>query len=149
MAAKKETAPKGAAQKQNKAKEETQKQKTPVPSIEARIDRLIDREDSSIKAVASVNIGGAFAVHGIKVIDSYKGMFVSMPSESYTDKDGNKQYRETCHPISGAARKELVQKVQDAYRQALEEQQGEDQAETQDANEAQAHTESKPPAQGM
>ena len=144
MAAKKETAPKGAAQKQNKAKE-----KTPVPSIEARIDRLIDREDSSIKAVASVNIGGAFAVHGIKVIDSYKGMFVSMPSESYTDKDGNKQYRETCHPISGAARKELVQKVQDAYRQALEEQQGEDQAETQDANEAQAQTESKPPAQGM
>lgn len=149
MAAKKEAAPKAAAQKQNKAKEETQKQKTPIPSIEARIDRLIDREDSSIKAVASVNIGGAFAVHGIKVIDSYKGMFVSMPSESYTDKDGNKQYRETCHPISGAARKELVQKVQDAYRQALEEQQGEDQAETQDANEAQAQAESEPLAQGM
>lgn len=149
MAAKKETAPKEAAQKQNKAKEETQKQKTPVPSIEARIDRLIDREDSSIKAVASVNIGGAFAVHGIKVIDSYKGLFVSMPSESYTDKDGNKQYRETCHPISGAARKELVQKVQDAYRQALEEQQGEDQAETQDANETQAQTELEPLAQGM
>lgn len=147
MAAKKETAPKGAAQKRNKAKEETQKQKAPVPSIEARIDRLIDREDSSIRAVASVNIGGAFAVHGIKVIDSYKGLFVSMPSESYTDKDGNKQYRETCHPISGTARKELVQKVQDAYQQALQEQQNEDQAETQDANKAQ--TESEPLAQGM
>ncbi len=139
MAAKKETAPKGTAQKQNKAKEETQKQKVSVPSIEARIDRLIDREDSSIRAVASVNIGEAFAVHGIKVIDSYKGLFVSMPSESYTDKDGNKQYRETCHPINGAARNELVQKVQDAYRQALEEQQSE--------NEAQA--ESEPLAQGM
>lgn len=86
-------------------------------------------------------------MHGIKVIDSYKGLFVSMPSESYTDKDGNKQYRETCHPISGTARKELVQKVQDAYQQALQEQQNEDQAETQDANKAQ--TESEPLAQGM
>ena len=98
-----------------------------------------DREESSIKAIASVNIGGAFAMHGIKVIDSYKGMFVSMPSESYTDRDGNKQYKEICHPINGAARNELVQKVQDAYRQALEEQQSE--------NEAQA--ESEPLAQGM
>lgn len=149
MAAKKQADSKASAQKQNKAKEETQKQKASVPSIEARIDRLIDREDSSIRAVASVNIGEAFAVHGIKVIDSYKGLFVSMPSENYTDKDGNKQYRETCHPISGAARKELVQKVQDAYQQALQEQQNEDQAETQDANEAQEQSESEPLAQGM
>lgn len=147
MAAKKQAAPKAAAQKQNKAKEETQKQKEPVPSIEARIDKLIDREESSIKAIASVNIGGAFAMHGIKVIDSYKGMFVSMPSESYTDRDGNKQYKEVCHPINGAARNELVQKVQDAYRQALEEQQSENQAETQGEDEAQA--ESEPLAQGM
>lgn len=149
MAAKKQADSKASAQKQNKAKEETQKQKASVPSIEARIDRLIDREDSSIRAVASVNIGEAFAVHGIKVIDSYKGLFVSMPSENYTDKDGNKQYRETCHPISGAARKELVQKVQDAYQQALQEQQNEDQAETQDANEVQEQSESEPLAQGM
>lgn len=147
MAAKKQAAPKAAAQKQNKAKEETQKQKVSVPSIEARIDRLIDREDSSIRAVASVNIGGAFAMHGIKVIDSYKGMFVSMPSESYTDRDGNKQYKEICHPINGAVRNELVQKVQDAYRQALEEQQSENQAETQGEDEAQAKSE--PLAQGM
>lgn len=86
-------------------------------------------------------------MHGIKVIDSYKGMFVSMPSESYTDRDGNKQYKEICHPINGAARNELVQKVQDAYRQALEEQQSENQAETQGQDEAQA--ESEPLAQGM
>lgn len=146
MAVKKQNASKAAAQSQINSKEEKQKRE-PVPSIEARIDRLIDREDSSIRAVASVNIGGAFAMHGIKVIDSYKGLFVSMPSESYTDKDGKKQYREICHPVSAEARNELVQKVQDAYRQALEEQQGEDQAETQDENEAQA--ESEPLVQGM
>lgn len=64
MAAKKQTASKGATQKPK------------VPSIDARIDRLVNREDSSIKAIASVNIGGAFAIHGIRVIDSQKGLFV-------------------------------------------------------------------------
>jgi len=137
--------PKRQPQKQNNTKEETQKQKEPVPSIEARIDWLIEREESSIKAIASVNIGGAFAMHGIKVIDSYKGMFVSMPSESYTDRDGNKQYKEICHPINGAARNELVQKVQEAYQQALEEQQTA--AEEESQTEAESQTEQ--PAQGM
>ena len=145
MAAKKQNGSKATTQKQNNAKEESQKQKEPVPSIVARIDRLIDREGSSIKAIASVNIGGAFAMHGIKVIDSYKGMFVSMPSESYTDGDGNKQYKEICHPINGAARNELVQKVQEAYQQALEEQQTATQEETQ----GEAETEAEQLSPGM
>ena len=43
-------------------------------SISARIDRMFDSSNSKVKAVASVTIGGAFAVHGIKVIDSQKGL---------------------------------------------------------------------------
>ena len=46
------------------------------PSVSVRIDRLIDYEDSKLKAVASANIGGAFAIHGIRVVDSQKGLFV-------------------------------------------------------------------------
>lgn len=42
-------------------------------NISARIDRMVDSVNSKVKAVASVTIGGAFAVHGIKVIDSQKG----------------------------------------------------------------------------
>lgn len=53
------------------------------PNITARIDRLVNQADSNIKAYASVNISGIFAVHGIKVIDSVKGIFVSMPQSSY------------------------------------------------------------------
>ena len=34
-------------------------------SISARIDRMVDFSNSKVKAVASVTIGGAFAVHGI------------------------------------------------------------------------------------
>lgn len=111
-------------------------QKQPLPNITARIDRLVDQEDSNIKAYASVNIGGAFAVHGIKVIDSVKGLFVSMPSNGYK-KDGKMQYSDICHPITAKARNELIDKVTEAYEAKLSEEQDmdnlpEDEAETAD-----------------
>lgn len=111
-------------------------QKKAVPTITARIDRLVNQEDSSIKAYASVNIGGAFAVHGIKVIDSVKGIFVSMPSNSYK-KDGKVEYSDICHPITANARNELIDRVTEAYEAKLSEKQDidnmpEDETETAD-----------------
>lgn len=87
-------------------------------SISVRIDRLIDYEDSKLKAVASANIGGAFAVHGIRVIDSQKGLFVQMPQRSY-QKDGKTQYEDIFHPITADARTELNGVVLSAYEQRL------------------------------
>ncbi|MEE1002887.1 MAG: SpoVG family protein [Acutalibacteraceae bacterium] len=111
-------------------------QKQSVPKITARIDRLVEQDDSSVKAYASVNIGGAFAVHGIKVIDSVKGTFISMPSNSYK-KDGKMQYSDICHPITAEARNELIDKVTEAYEAKLSEEQvmdslPEDEAQTAD-----------------
>ena len=111
-------------------------QKKALPNITARIDRLVEQDDSSVKAYASVNIGGAFAVHGIKVIDSVKGIFVSMPSNSYK-KDGKVEYSDICHPITAEARNELIDKVTEAYEIKLGEEQdmnniSEDEAQTAD-----------------
>ncbi|MFR9036007.1 MAG: septation protein SpoVG family protein [Ruminococcus sp.] len=63
--------------------------------IHASINRMVNKEDSAIKAYASVTMDGMFAVHGLRVIETEKGRFVNMPSTSYTDKDGNKQYSDT------------------------------------------------------
>ncbi len=111
-------------------------QKKALPNITARIDRLVEQDDSSVKACASVNIGGAFAVHGVKVIDSVKGIFVSMPSNSYK-KDGKVEYSDICHPITAEARNELIEKVTEAYEMKLGEEQNmdnisEDEAQTAD-----------------
>ena len=57
--------------------------------IHASINRMVNKEDSAIKAYASVTMDGMFAVHGLRVIETEKGRFVNMPSTSYTDKDGN------------------------------------------------------------
>lgn len=102
------------------AKKKEQKQS--VPNITAKIDRLVEQDDSSVKAIASVNIEGSFAVHGIKVIDSVKGTFISMPSNSYK-KGGKMQYSDICHPITAEARNELIDKVIEAYEAKLSEEQ--------------------------
>ena len=54
---------------------------------------------------------GPFAVHGIRVFENDKGMFINMPSNSYTDAQGNKQYcpsrsepRLSCQAVSVRAR---------------------------------------------
>ena len=62
-----------------------------IIDIKARIDRMIDDEGSKAKAIASANIGGAFAIHGLRVIGSAKGLFVQMPQTSY-GKDGRRLY---------------------------------------------------------
>lgn len=96
------------------------KEQKSSPAITARIDRLVDYEGSNIKAVASVNVADAFAIHGLKVIDSEKGLFVSMPQSKY-EKDGRTQYSDICHPITAEARTELFDTVLAAYEQKLQE----------------------------
>lgn len=118
-------APKKAPAEPVKAQEQVQEQTTPIPTIRAKIDRLSDYEGSKVKAFASANIGGAFAIHGLRVVDGEKGMFVAMPSTSY-QKDGKTEYQETFHPVSGEARKALNDAVLQAYEQKLSEEQTED-----------------------
>lgn len=92
--------------------------------VNAKITKIIDKPDSSIKAFASVTLDGYFAVHGIKVCDGEKGMFVSMPSTSYTS-NGETKYRDTFHPITKGAREALNQEVLDKYEAAISQSQDE------------------------
>ena len=93
-----------------------------TPLVEARIDRLLDG-DFKTKAYASATIAGAFAVHGMRVIESEKGRFISMPQDSYK-KGGETKYSDTFHAITAEARDALVDAVNKAYEQALEQRQG-------------------------
>ena len=52
-------------------------QKRKLPYIKARIDKLVDVDDCNTKAFASVTVGGAVAIHGIRVMNSRKGLFVA------------------------------------------------------------------------
>lgn len=58
--------------------------------IKAKIDRMVNV--GNVKAIASVSLDGMFVVKNLKVMDGKKGLFVSMPQETYSGKDGQKKY---------------------------------------------------------
>ena len=114
------------AEKKNEAvQNETEQQ--PIPNITVKIDKLFDDDSKKLKAFASANVG-PFSVHGIRVFENDKGAFVSMPSVSYKDGQGNTQYDEVFHPVTKEAREALVKNVIDEYNHALEQAQNVSQA---------------------
>ena len=118
--------PSANAEKKNDAvQNETAQQ--PIPEISVRIDKLFEDDSKKLKAFASANIG-PFAVHGIRVFENEKGMFVSMPSISFKDSQGNTQYDDVFHPVTKEARDALVKNVIDEYNHALEQAQSRSQA---------------------
>lgn len=99
-------------------------------SLQARVDRLVDKPDGKLRAILSMNLPGGFAVHGIKIYENDGGLFVSMPQSSYTAADGTIKYRDIFHPVTATARQKLIGATVSAYHDALQQQ---EQAQTQKA----------------
>lgn len=91
-------------------------QKTPLT---AKIDRMIERENATVKAYASVNIGGAFVIKDIAVVDGQKGMFARMPFRSYKTSSGETKYSDIAFALTDEARQSLNEAVLTAYKAEL------------------------------
>ena len=83
-----------------------------------------------MKAVASVTFDNEFVVHGIKIIDSPKGLFIAMPSR----KTLNGQHKDIAHPINSDTRKKIEDAIFEKYNapeteEAVQEVNAEDSAE--------------------
>ena len=76
--------------------------------------RKVDKEDTKLRAVASVTIDDSFVIHDIKVIEGTDGLFIAMPSRK--TKEG--EYKDIAHPINAATRQELSDAVLNAYQTA-------------------------------
>ena len=74
--------------------------------------RLVDKEDSKLKAVASITIDDCFVVHDIKVIEGKEGYFISMPSKKTPDGE----FKDIVHPINTETRESISAQVIDAYK---------------------------------
>lgn len=79
--------------------------------------RLVKKEDSKLKAVASITIDNSFVVHEIRVIEGANGCFVAMPSR----KTPEGEFKDTAHPIDTPTREFVDKTVLDAYEKALKE----------------------------
>lgn len=83
--------------------------------IKAKIDRMVNV--GNVKAIASVTLDGQFVVKNLKVMDGRKGLFVSMPQESFTGRGGEKKYSNLFFALTNAAKMDLQDAVLQAYQQ--------------------------------
>ena len=83
--------------------------------IKAKIDRMVN--SGNVKAIASVSLDGMFVVKNLKIMDGRKGLFVSMPQETYSGKDGQKKYSNLFFALTNSAKLELQETVLQAYQQ--------------------------------
>lgn len=94
----------------------------------AKISKMGDGS-SKIKATADVFFEGGFKVTGIKVCQGTNGLFLGMPSNSYTNSDGEKKYTDIFYPTTKESRQALTKAVLSKYKAELEQTQGQSQAE--------------------
>lgn len=95
-----------------KAADNVQSEQLPL-SYEVRI--YGPKASGVTRATASVEINGAFAVRGIKIMESSKGLFVSMPNYNA----GNGEFKDICFPCTKESYEQFSRAVIDAYEQAL------------------------------
>ena len=77
--------------------------------------RLVKKDDSKLKAVASITIEECFVVHDIKVIEGNEGIFISMPSRKTPDGE----YKDIVHPINTPTREMIRDAILEEYQKAL------------------------------
>ncbi len=76
-------------------------------------------QDGRLKAVVSMTVDNAIAVHDIKIVQGDERVFVAMPSR----RDESGMFRDIIHPISPEARGEIEDRIINAYEKYVSAQQ--------------------------
>lgn len=83
--------------------------------IEVKIFKAKKR--GAVLAYANVILDNKFIIRGITLLGTEKGRFVSMPSRKL--RDGERNYRDICHPLNNEVRQSLTNAIFDAYDEFL------------------------------
>ena len=79
--------------------------------------KLVNKENSKVKAIASMTIEDCFVVHDIKVLENDKGLFVAMPSKKTPDGG----FKDVVHPLNTETREMISSIILAAFDQAKQE----------------------------
>ncbi|MDX8336793.1 MULTISPECIES: septation regulator SpoVG [Cetobacterium] len=83
---------------------------------DVRLRTVKNENELKLKAYADVTFEECFVIHGLKVIDGQKGMFVAMPSRKMPDGE----YKDIAHPITPELRKDITDSVIAKYKEVME-----------------------------
>lgn len=84
-----------------------------ITVTDVRVKVFEESEEKKVKAVASITIDDSFVVHDVKVIDSEKGLYVTMPSK----KSADGKFKDIAHPINTETRNMIQEKVLEKYNE--------------------------------
>lgn len=73
--------------------------------------RLVTKDDSKLKAVASFTIDDAFVIHDVKIIEGANGCFIAMPSKQAP----SGEYKDIVHPLNTETREKISSSILAAY----------------------------------
>lgn len=77
------------------------------------------RRKGAVLAYANVILDGKFIIRGITLVETEKnGRFISMPSRRL--RNGERSYRDVCHPLNSDVITELTEKIFAAYDEFIE-----------------------------
>ena len=77
------------------------------------------RRKGAVLAYANVILDRKFIIRGITLVETEKnGRFISMPSRRL--RNGERSYRDVCHPLNSDVRTELTEKIFAAYDEFIE-----------------------------
>lgn len=78
--------------------------------------RRVDGQ-SRLRAVVSITIDDAFAVHELRIIEGKEGLFVAMPSKEV----GEGKFKDIAHPINAETRELIEKTILEKYTEVLKE----------------------------
>lgn len=78
---------------------------------DVRLRTLKEESELRLKAYADITFDECFVIHGLKIIEGQKGVFVAMPSRKMPDGE----YKDIVHPITPELRKEITDIVISKY----------------------------------
>jgi len=85
-------------------------------SEKVKVSRMYIKNEGSLKAFCDIVLYDEFAIHGLKVVDNGKGLFVSMPREEGKNKDGETEWYDICHPITSEMHMDIERVVLSEYK---------------------------------
>lgn len=86
-------------------------------NIDAKVFQLREPKNNTL-AMASLTIGGVFAVTGVKVMQGRNGPFVSMPQA----RDSKGEWHDICFPTSKEVREKVTSLVLEKYNEMTRQQ---------------------------
>ena len=72
--------------------------------------------EGRLRAVVSITIDNAIAIHDIKLVQGDERMFVAMPSR----REDSGVFRDIIHPISANVREKIEEQILEAYKEYVQ-----------------------------